>query len=173
MLKIVFQVDELGGSHLQRLSSSDWKMSSPALSYQKFEHAGRGCSCWTLNYFPSYLPGFNCAATVKLSLRNNRMCTGSIWLVSSVRWTRAPVNLPTAWGKVKEGGKHLVKILSLSLTTLFTATWKKRSYSLLLIRQTLVREKNNDCRWSPYDCLLFLYEQDCITVFLTAQLKYE
>lgn len=141
MLKIVFQEDELGGSHLQRLSSSDWKMSSPALSYQKFEHAGRGCSCWTLNYFLSYLPGFNCAATVKLSLRNNRMCTGSIWLVSSVRWTRAPVNLPTAWGKVKKGGRHLVKILFLSLTTLFSATWKKDPTACSWLGKLLLERK--------------------------------
>lgn len=142
MLKIVFQEDELGGSHLQQLSSSDWKMSSPALSYQKSEHAGRGCSCRTLNYFPSYLPGFNCAATVKLSLRNNRMCTASIWLlVSSVRRTRAPVNLPRAWGKVKEGGRHLGKILSLSLITLFTATWKKDPTACSWLGKLLLERK--------------------------------
>lgn len=99
-------------------------MSSLGLSYQKFEHSGRGCSCRTLSYFPSYLPGFNHAA--KSSLSNNRTCAGSIQLlVSSVRRTRAPVNLPTAQGKVKEGGRHLWKVTSLSLTCLFTATWKK------------------------------------------------
>lgn len=120
--------------------------------------------------------------TVRLRLSSNRMCTGSIrLLVSNVRRTRAPVNLPTAWGKVKEGGRRLGKIVSLSLTPLFTATWKKRSFSLLLIRWTLVREENNDtcvhgthrrlsvhvpprqwllnaCLWSPYAHLLFLYE---------------
>ena len=155
-------------------------MSSPGLSYQKFEHPGRGCSCRTLSYFPSYLPGFNCTAAAKSSLSNNRMCTGSIRLVvSSVRRTRAPVNLPTAWGKVKEGGRCIGKVMALSLTPLFTATW--RSFSLLLIRWTLVREKNNDpfvhgthqslfmhvsprqgplntCLWSPYDCFSFMNE---------------
>lgn len=120
-------------------------MSFLGLSYQKFEYPGRGCSCRTLSYFPSYLPGYSCASAAKSSLSNNRMCNGSIQLlVSSVRRTRAPVNLPKVWGKVKEGGRRLGKIMPFSLTPLFTATWKKRLFSLLLIRWTLVKEKNND-----------------------------
>lgn len=152
-------------------------MSFLGLSYQKFEYPGRGCSCCTLNYFPSYLPVYNCASAAKSSLSNNRMFNGSIQLlVSSVRRTRTPVNLPTLWGKVKEGGRRLGKIMPFSLTPLFPATWKKRLFSLLLIRWTLVKEKKNDnlCPWqisnmslrqglsnthlwSPCDCLFFLF----------------
>lgn len=131
-------------------------MSFLGLSYQKFEYPGRSCSCRTLNYFPSYLPGYNCASAAKSSLSNNRMCNGSIQLlVSSVRRTRTPVNRPTVWGKVKEGGKCLGKIMPFSLTPLFTATWKKSLFSLLLIRWTLVKEKNNDTLVSMADIKVF------------------
>lgn len=162
-------------------------MSFLGLSYQKLEYPGRGCSCCTLNYFPSYLPGYNCASAAKSSLSNNRMCNGSIQLlVSSVRRTRTPVNLPTVWGKVKEGGRRLGKIMPFSLTPLFTATRKKRFFSLFLIRWTLVKEKNNDTcvhgryqsrpvymslrqglsnthLWSPYDCSFFSFRYKVVS----------